>query len=58
MHVGAYVTDLMTIAGGTVTRLDGKSWADAGFAVGRQVVIGGADGVWTVVGGQRAPRSH
>ena len=37
LHVGTYVTDLMTIDGrARVTRLDGKSWADAGFVAGRR----------------------
>jgi len=48
LHVGTYVTDLMTFAGSTVTRLDGRNWAADGFAPGRQVVIAGVDGVWTI----------
>ena len=39
LHVGTYVTDAHDDRGQHVTRPDGKSWADAGFAVGRQVVI-------------------
>ena len=50
LHVGTYVTDLMTISGSTITRLDGKTWASSGFANGQQVVIAGIDGVWTVTG--------
>lgn len=36
---------------GTLTRLDGKSWIDAGFSIGDRVQVGGAgDTTWQITG--------